>query len=176
MRSSRTRRSAPPDPRVRPRPTTPIRQRPPPPIRTDRGIRLHTRFLRPPIRSNSPSPHDAAPAAPASIGCPHGANALYASYSLGAVEQADDRGIDVPRLIRSAGPDANLGFGGMDSKPWPTPPSFAHELAPGRRRREDATHSLSKDRQEPRRHMAVLWRGYHVPDRSNLIRRQSVWR
>jgi hypothetical protein len=64
----------------------------------------------------------------------------------GAIEQFDDRDVDVPKFIWFGRPNTFLGFGRIDAMTWPKPSAFANEAPPCRRREEDLPDPLSTQR------------------------------
>lgn len=64
-----------------------------------------------------------------------------------AVEQSEERRVDVPDLVGARGADADLRIVGVDAKARPAPSSLANEPVPGRGGGEDAAHALGQDRE-----------------------------
>ena len=62
----------------------------------------------------------------------------------------------------------------LDAEPRASPPVPPHETVPRRGRGPDRAESLREDRERTGRHVPVIGRGDHVPDRLNLRARQSV--
>ena len=95
---------------------------------------------------------------------------------LGAVEQADDRGVDVPDRVGPLGARAVAGPAGMEPESRPAPPEARDEPVPGRGRREDLAQALGKEREPAGRDMPVGGRGDHVFDRGDLLGREGMGR
>ena len=87
---------------------------------------------------------------------------------LGAVEQLEDRDVDVPDLIGARGTNADGGFCGVNAKTRPAPTAFANEPGPGGRGGEDFADALGVEAQSAQWHVAVLGREDHVLDGRNL--------
>ena len=94
----------------------------------------------------------------------------------GPVEQADDRGVDVPHLVGSRGSKAYLGLRRMHAEPGAPPAVLPHEVVPGRRGGPDLPEPLREDGERAGRDMTVLRRGHHGLDRPDLGWRQSMRR
>jgi len=87
---------------------------------------------------------------------------------LRAIEQSDDRHVDVPELIGLRSRHSILWVCGVNPCAGPTPAPLANQPVPGRRRGEYATESLGKDGESAGRNMPVLWRLDHLLDGHDL--------
>src|SRR5262245_14721712 len=74
----------------------------------------------------------------------------------GSVEEAHDRGIDVPDQVRLRGSNPDLGSIRMDPQARTAPSPHPDEPMPGRGAREDARQPLSEDREPPRGDVPVF--------------------
>jgi hypothetical protein len=99
----------------------------------------------------------------------HGVN-----VRLGAVEQLEDRDVNVPGLVRSTGAKSDLRLGRIQTQTRATPASLADQPAPGARMREDLADALGVEREPTNGHVAVLGGLDHVADRFDLAVRQPL--
>jgi hypothetical protein len=67
----------------------------------------------------------------------------------GAIEQFDNRDVDVPVFVGFARANTLFGLGRIDAMTWPKPSAFANEAPPCRRREEDLPDPLSTQSQRP---------------------------
>ena len=91
------------------------------------------------------------------------------SIDLRAIDQLDDRRVDVPQLIGFTGAYPFLRSPGVNPSARPTPASLAHQLIPGCRCDEDTADALGEDSQTPGRVMPVLGRLDHSLDGYELF-------
>ena len=81
-----------------------------------------------------------------------------------AVEQADERGVHMPDLVRPSGPDADRWLCWMHTLPRSTPVVGTHQSVPRGRRRKDFAEPLSQSCQCAGGDMPVFVCGNHVSD------------
>ena len=89
-----------------------------------------------------------------------------------AVEQPDDRGVDVPNWVWLLRTNALFGLGRIDSPPWAEPAAFTHEAPPSRRRGEDATDALGMQCERADGHVSIGLGSHHVPHRADFLGRE----
>ena len=66
-----------------------------------------------------------------------------------AIEQSDDRDVDMPELVGLRRSDADLWFCGIDPPSWASPTTLSDEFGPGRCRREHLADSLAYSARVP---------------------------
>ena len=93
-----------------------------------------------------------------------------------AIEQFDDRDVDVPILIGFGRPNAVLGLGRIHAVARSKPSPFANQAPPGGGRGKDLRDSLSPQRQRTQAHVAIVLRDDQVPHVGNLVGGELSWR
>jgi hypothetical protein len=115
---------------------------------------------------------DRAPAARPMAASPQETKRLISQMAmdvrLGAVEQLEDRHVDVPDFVRASGADADSGFGGVNAKARAAPAALANEPGPCGRCGGDLADALGVEAQGAQGHMAVLGSEHHVLDGRDL--------
>ena len=91
-----------------------------------------------------------------------------------AVEESEDRGIDVPDLIRFGPSYANFRFCGMNTRAWSTPTMESHEAIPRGGRGEDPADSLCQSGQSSGGHMPEIFRRDHLVNEVDFRGRQLL--
>ena len=91
-----------------------------------------------------------------------------------AIEQSNQRRIDVPDLIGARSPYSDLRFGWMDTLPWPSPLVIADQTVPGTGRSTDLAKALSEESQCPGWDMSVLVRCSQLVDRFDFRSRELL--
>src|ERR1035438_1340212 len=87
---------------------------------------------------------------------------------LGAVEQLQDRHVDVPDFVGASGADADGRFGGVSAKARAAPTALANEPSPRGDGREDLANALGVEAEGAQGHVAVLGSENHVFDGGDL--------
>ena len=95
---------------------------------------------------------------------------------LHAVEQPEERRVDVPDLVRPRRSDAHAGLFGMDTGPRTAPPALADEAKPRRGGREHGARSLREEGEASGGDVAQVVGGDHLAHPRDLGRGQAVRR
>jgi hypothetical protein len=90
------------------------------------------------------------------------------------VQQADDRGVDVPHLVRCRRAQPHLRLGWVHPEPRASPAVLPDEAVPGRGRRRHRAEPLREDRERAGWDVTVFGCGDHIPDHLDLGERQPM--
>ena len=90
-----------------------------------------------------------------------------------AIEQSDDRDVQVKEFVGSTCSDSDLRFGRIDAIPETPPPGFPGQDIPRRGRRKDLPDSLRMKRQRSERHVSVIAALDHFLHHSDFVRSQA---
>ena len=93
-----------------------------------------------------------------------------------AVEQADQRGVDVPDFVNARSADAHFGLGGMEAMSRPSPAMDVNQSPPRAGRGKNLAESLRQASQSAGGHMPVLLGSDHVADRVDFLGCELLWR
>lgn len=85
------------------------------------------------------------------------------------VEQADDRGVDVPDFVGLGGPDADARLRGMNPDAGTAPSSLPNEAIPGGGRGIDRADALREQGEPTGGDVAVIRRLDHLSDLGDFI-------
>ena len=92
------------------------------------------------------------------------------------VEEPNDRRIDMPEFVGSLRPNADFGFRRVNSLTRSPPTVLAHKPVPCGGRGVHFLESLRQKSKRTRRHVTILGRCHHFPNRLNLIQSQLMWK